>query len=117
MAKYEKDHKPTGKAAQTAALPDNLRIRTAIRTDAAKPLVGGMEEAYAATGPSVADVERLVESGVLGVMNKAGKIVAFEVKAVADKAPKSAATKSASAPAKSSDAKDDASKSDTSDAS
>ena len=65
MARYDKDHKPTGDAAKKAKLPAGFRIAGAINRPNARPFVAGDEEAYAATEPSVADVDRLTASGAL----------------------------------------------------
>lgn len=64
MAKYDKDHKPTGDAAKAAKLEKDFQITGAIRSGGTVYKAGD-EEAYAETKPSVADVSRLSRSGAL----------------------------------------------------
>lgn len=67
MAKFNKDHKPTGDAAKDATktdLPDGFVIRNSIRRG--RTSYGpGKEEAYRDTKPSKADVKRHVDSGAI----------------------------------------------------
>jgi len=73
MAKYSKDHKPTGDAAKAATLPDGYEITGAIQgtgENARRVYKKGAEKAYAETKPSKADVDRLVEAGVIKLPEK-----------------------------------------------
>lgn len=64
MARYDKDHKPTGDAAKAATLPDGFALTRGVFTGA-RTFGPGDEEGFAATKPSVADVDRLTASGAL----------------------------------------------------
>lgn len=104
MAKHDPNYTPEGEDAQTADLPDALRITGAIHTGGPAPFTRGMEAAFAQTAPSVADVKRLVEAGALGAMDRDGNVVPFKVKAAAAEASASS-TPAKKAPAKKGPAK------------